>query len=764
MAYAPVQETLAPLVAPPDDIERRYRLAQALLAESMGGEPVGHWTQGVNKLLQALVGGMQVRGLKKEDAAGEAAAWQAIADFDFGGGDYGGGGYEGGAGGETADVPGAEAVSSAPTSDVEAYIRQSASARGIDPNVAVRVAKSEGLAPGVWQSNVRQGGKRETSYGPFQLLVGGGLGDKFIRQTGLDPRDPSTVKQQIDFALDQARQGGWSPWYGAAKVGVGNWTGIGRGRAAAPADETADIPGAEPVGSAPSPDVMGFLGGGAQPAGVRLSPHAEQPPPLPRPRPVYGATPPQQPVAGQAAEQAALRPPPIAPVPQPSPVAAMGAPPPPIVMPPAATPPQHPLARVPQPRPAPPAAPAAPATTGTVAAPAPARPVYTPPFKNDYNAVPGRPQAAMPMKPGQLMQEPYSGPMSAEDFARQAQIAMRAKGAGQAPVTGQPQQPRRNLLQALLGRGGPQGQAGAPAAPVASAAPAGGPAAPMDPRRAQIASLLSNPRVPDALKLMALKSLTPQARDPFTLGPGQVRYGPDGQPIAAVPATPEKRDKAVDANGVPRWVDTGEPVFPGDTTGGKAPPKITDVAAMRKELHGLDTYKRYAKAAPVFNSLSESFGKNTRAGDLDFIYAMATIFDPESVVREGEQILVRNTANLPDQVVNGISSLMSGTGQLDAETRRNLYDVVHGRMKQYREAADTELAGFPEMAGRWGIDPADIMPNLMELKTLPGTEPATAAAGSSRDNPARPASDADIDALPSGTYYVAPDGSVRRKR
>ena len=116
---------------------------------------------------------------------------------------------------------------------VEAYIRQSAAARGIDPEIAVRVARSEGLAPGVWQSNVMRNGVREPSYGPFQLLVGGqngmptGLGNTFMQQTGLDPRDPSTYRQQIDFALDHAKKGGWSPWYGAAKVGVGSRQGIG---------------------------------------------------------------------------------------------------------------------------------------------------------------------------------------------------------------------------------------------------------------------------------------------------------------------------------------------------------------------------------------------------------------------------------------------------------------------------------------------------------------------------------------------------------
>lgn len=120
----------------------------------------------------------------------------------------------------------------ASVSNMTSYIRQAASARGIDPNIAVRVARSEGLAPNVWQSNViNKRGQRETSYGPFQLLVGGGLGDKFQKMYGASPADKSTWRQQIDFALDEAATGGWSPWYGAAKVGVGRRTGLDQARA-----------------------------------------------------------------------------------------------------------------------------------------------------------------------------------------------------------------------------------------------------------------------------------------------------------------------------------------------------------------------------------------------------------------------------------------------------------------------------------------------------------------------------------------------------
>lgn len=100
----------------------------------------------------------------------------------------------------------------------EAYIRKAATARGINPDVAVKVWESEGKhgVGTALQSNViRRDGSREESYGPFQLFMGkGGLGNKFIKDTGQDPRDPSTWHKQVDFSLDEAAKGGWGPWHG----------------------------------------------------------------------------------------------------------------------------------------------------------------------------------------------------------------------------------------------------------------------------------------------------------------------------------------------------------------------------------------------------------------------------------------------------------------------------------------------------------------------------------------------------------------------
>jgi len=162
--------------------------------------------------------------------------------------------------GEGASAPGVSGVDSPKTKDdprgMEGHIRETAKKYGIDPDVAMRVARSEGL--GTFQSSVPKTGKgsykgREDSWGAFQLYMGGGLGNRFQKETGLDPRDPANEKAAIDFALREAAQGGkgWKPWHGAKNTGIGQFQGIGgkptsvakpRAPAAAPAAPISGTP------------------------------------------------------------------------------------------------------------------------------------------------------------------------------------------------------------------------------------------------------------------------------------------------------------------------------------------------------------------------------------------------------------------------------------------------------------------------------------------------------------------------------------------
>ncbi|POR40228.1 hypothetical protein [Methylobacterium sp. V23] len=137
--------------------------------------------------------------------------------------------------------------------EIAAYIRNSAARHGIDPNVALRIANSEGLrgsTPTRMTPGDPDADKRFTSFGPFQLhyagrgngMGGRGLGDAYTRETGHHASDATYWKEQIDFAMKHARKGGWGPWHGRIGAGIGERQGIGT--------YTGPIPPAEPSAAA----------------------------------------------------------------------------------------------------------------------------------------------------------------------------------------------------------------------------------------------------------------------------------------------------------------------------------------------------------------------------------------------------------------------------------------------------------------------------------------------------------------------------------
>jgi hypothetical protein len=58
--------------ATPDSIARKRRLAEAMLASGMETGPIGHWSQGAARMVQALTGGLAARKADEQDAALQA--------------------------------------------------------------------------------------------------------------------------------------------------------------------------------------------------------------------------------------------------------------------------------------------------------------------------------------------------------------------------------------------------------------------------------------------------------------------------------------------------------------------------------------------------------------------------------------------------------------------------------------------------------------------------------------------------------------------
>lgn len=142
---------------------------------------------------------------------------------------------------------------------------------------------------------------------------------------------------------------------------------------------------------------------------------------------------------------------------------------------------------------------------------------------------------------------------------------------------------------------------------------------------------------------------------------------------------------------------------------GSVAPKMDDISGMRKEIQQLPSYKNLAQAAPIYKAMAETAGRNTKASDLNLVYGLGKIMDPTSVVREGEMVMVKNTASLPDWLQGAIASLNGGAA-LTPETRQAIMTEAYGRVKGYSDEFNNNMGQYQGIVQRNGINPDDVIP------------------------------------------------------
>ncbi len=145
---------------------------------------------------------------------------------------------------------------------------------------------------------------------------------------------------------------------------------------------------------------------------------------------------------------------------------------------------------------------------------------------------------------------------------------------------------------------------------------------------------------------------------------------------------------------------------------GMRPENFDDISGLRKEVFGLPSTKNLSQAAPIYKSMVETAGRNNRASDLNLVYGLGKIMDPGSVVREGEMFMVQGVNTLPSRVVEGINSVLTGQSALTPETRKAILDEAYSRIKAYEGAFGTDADMYRQIAKRYQLNDADIIPNF----------------------------------------------------
>lgn len=131
------------------------------------------------------------------------------------------------------------------------------------------------------------------------------------------------------------------------------------------------------------------------------------------------------------------------------------------------------------------------------------------------------------------------------------------------------------------------------------------------------------------------------------------------------------------------------------------------------------------------------------------------LIDPGSVVRESELGMALAASGALDRMGNYLHILEVGKNLTPKQikdfedTSRKIYDAAAEGQKQL----DSE---YTRQAKQWGVNPEHVVRDYYYKEPKPKA-PANAV-------PVKIASDAEYNALPAGASYIAPDGSVRRKK
>ena len=184
----------------------------------------------------------------------------------------------------------------------------------------------------------------------------------------------------------------------------------------------------------------------------------------------------------------------------------------------------------------------------------------------------------------------------------------------------------------------------------------------------------------------------------------------------------------------------------------KAPQQSFDNAnKLRGDFNGLQPVKDYDKANAVFKSAVEASKGDTKASDINMVYAFATMMDPGSVVRDSETGMVYATQGASDRI-KGLVAGLQGKSGLGVETKAALLKEMGSRYDSYRSAYDNIVTTFGGIAERNNVNKDDVIRPIapVEWKNL-------------NAGPPQIKSDDDYNALPSGSTFVGPDGKTRRK-
>ena len=128
---------------------------------------------------------------------------------------------------------------------------------------------------------------------------------------------------------------------------------------------------------------------------------------------------------------------------------------------------------------------------------------------------------------------------------------------------------------------------------------------------------------------------------------------------------------------------------------------------LRKEFASLPEVKKYKEAIPAYQAIVKASKINNPQADINLIYGLAKLYDPDSVVREGEYGTIANSQAIPEWL-KGYAQRLVGGGRLTEETKKQIVEQADIRLNSYKSEVDGARKGYDEIAQRGGLNPQNV--------------------------------------------------------
>ena len=142
---------------------------------------------------------------------------------------------------------------------------------------------------------------------------------------------------------------------------------------------------------------------------------------------------------------------------------------------------------------------------------------------------------------------------------------------------------------------------------------------------------------------------------------------------------------------------------------GEAMPKLTDVSGLGKRWTADSS--DYLATGEYLSAMMDYADEKSGAGDLGLIFSYMKMLDPNSVVREGEQVQAVKTSGIDDQLWAAYQKVFNGE-KLTSTQRRNFIKAAQSRFRTMGKTQGRRNDYFRGLADAFNIDPALVIADL----------------------------------------------------